>query len=66
MGIAEKQTKQTIICPRCKGNGYFRVKQDVYTHKDVVVQCPMCKSEGEIDAGYDYDYSGINLFSGLQ
>ena len=48
MGVAKKQTKQTIICPRCRGNGYFRVKQDVYTHKDLVVQCPMCKSEGEI------------------
>ena len=37
-----------MICPRCTGNGYIRVKKDVSTNKDVVVQCPMCQSEGEI------------------
>jgi predicted Zn-ribbon and HTH transcriptional regulator len=37
------------ICPRCKGNGYFKVKESVEQPQDTVVQCPMCKSEGEID-----------------
>ena len=37
------------ICPRCKGNGYFTVKESVEQPRDTVVQCPMCKSEGEID-----------------
>ena len=63
MGVAKKQTKQTIICPRCRGNGYFRVKQDVNTHKDIVVQCPMCKSEGEIHDPSDdiiIDSSGMH------
>ena len=38
------------ICPRCKGNGYFKVpnKSVEEPGKEVTVQCPMCKSEGEI------------------
>jgi len=38
------------ICPRCKGNGYFIVpnKSVEEPEKEVTVQCPMCKSEGEI------------------
>ena len=38
------------ICPRCKGNGYFKVpnKSVEEAGKEVTVQCPMCKSEGEI------------------
>ena len=40
---------KTTICPRCKGNGYFIVKESVEKQLDTVVQCPMCKSEGEID-----------------
>ena len=37
------------ICPRCKGNGYFTVKESVDNPLDKVVQCPMCNSKGEID-----------------
>ena len=37
------------ICPRCKGNGYFTVKESVDHPLNKVVQCPMCNSEGEID-----------------
>ena len=37
------------ICPRCKGNGYFTVKESVYNPLDKVVQCPMCNSKGELD-----------------
>jgi DnaJ-class molecular chaperone len=40
---------KTTICPRCKGNGYFIVKESVEKQLDTVVQCPMCNSEGEID-----------------
>ena len=39
---------KTTICPRCKGNGYFTVKKSINNPVDIVVQCPMCKSEGEI------------------
>ena len=51
------------ICPRCKGNGYFKVKESVDQPVDKVVQCPMCKSEGEIHDPNDdiiIDSSGIH------
>ena len=44
------------ICPRCKGNGFFKVKESVNNQVDKVVQCPMCNSKGEIhDKEFD-DY----------
>ena len=52
-----------MICPRCNGNGYFRVLENKtpYSKRDIVVQCPMCKSKGEIeDENPGYDYSGID------
>jgi len=36
------------ICPRCKGNGFFKVKESVNNQVDKVVQCPMCNSKGEV------------------
>ena len=36
------------ICPRCKGNGFFKVKESIERKVDVVVQCPLCNSEGEV------------------
>jgi len=53
-----------MICPRCKGNGYFKVLEakTPYSKRDIVVQCPMCKSEGEIDdETISYDYSGVDI-----
>jgi DnaJ-class molecular chaperone len=44
----DKETKK-VICPRCSGNGYFKVKESVERQVDKVVQCPMCKSQGEIN-----------------
>ena len=41
------------ICPRCKGNGFFKVKESIERKVDVVVQCPMCNSEGE---GHDKEF----------
>ena len=55
---------EIMICPRCKGNGYFRVLENKtpYSKRDIVVQCPMCKSQGEIeDENPSYDYSGLDL-----
>ena len=50
----DPKTDRVKICPRCKGNGYFTVKESVDNPLDKVVQCPMCKSEGEIhDANND-------------
>ena len=36
------------ICPRCRGNGFFKVKESVEKKVDIVVQCPLCNSKGEI------------------
>ena len=44
----DKATKK-IICPRCVGNGFFKVKESVERQVDKVVQCPMCHSQGEVD-----------------
>ena len=50
-----------MICPRCKGNGYFKVAETPELKRDIIVQCPMCKSEGEIkDETINYDYSGVD------
>ena len=38
-----------VICPRCTGNGFFKVKGSIEKPVDKVVQCPMCNSQGEID-----------------
>ena len=46
--MAQPKTKK-VICPRCTGNGYFKVKESVERQVDKVVQCPMCNSQGEID-----------------
>ena len=44
------------ICPRCKGNGFFKVKESVERKVDIIVQCPMCNSKGEVhDKEFD-DY----------
>jgi DnaJ-class molecular chaperone len=39
------------ICPRCKGNGYFKVpnKSVEQIGESITVQCTMCESSGEID-----------------
>jgi len=40
------QTK--TICQRCLGNGYIKVKESVDNPEDIIEQCPMCHSQGEI------------------
>ena len=48
-----------IICPRCTGNGYVRIPNEaVGISKEIIAQCTMCDSEGEIDevnSPYDVD-----------
>ena len=48
MEVQDMKEKK-LICPRCKGNGFFKVKESVERQVDTVVQCPMCISQGEID-----------------
>ena len=39
-----------MICPRCMGNGYIRIPNEaVDIPKQIIAQCTMCDSQGEID-----------------
>ena len=39
-----------MICPRCFGNGYIRIpNKAVGFNEQVIAQCTMCDSQGEID-----------------
>ena len=58
----DPKTKQNkiIICPRCKGNGYFKVpnKSVEEIGESITVQCPMCNSQGEL---HDKNLSLIHI-----
>ena len=57
-------TKNKVICPRCFGNGYIRIPNEaVGIHKQIIAQCTMCDSQGEIneiDDVANLDYSGVD------
>ena len=36
------------ICPRCRGNGYIKVKESTENLTETIFQCPQCNSQGEI------------------
>ena len=36
------------ICPRCRGNGYIKVKESIENPTETIHQCPQCNSQGEI------------------
>ena len=37
-----------IVCPRCHGNGYIKVKESIENPVETIHQCPNCNSQGEI------------------
>ena len=37
-----------IICPRCHGNGYIKVKESIENPVENIRQCPNSNSQGEI------------------
>lgn len=41
--------KNKVPCPNCKGNGFVRVPYEM-TKEEVIVQCGVCESEGEVNA----------------
>ena len=45
----DQLNNKKVICPRCTGNGFFKVKESIENPVDKVVQCPMCNSQGEIN-----------------
>ena len=61
-------TDQKKICPRCSGNGFIKLKKSVEKPVDIVVQCPMCNSQGEVhDKEFDdYFDSYVELKSMLK
>ena len=58
------KTNKKVSCPRCTGNGYIRIPhQSVGVPKEIIAQCTMCKSEGEIDVKNDalyFDADGLH------
>ena len=55
------------ICPRCKGNGFFKVKESVERQVDTVVQCTMCYSQGEVhDKEFDEYFDTHPLLKSLR
>ena len=55
------------ICPRCKGNGFFKVRESVSKQVDKVVQCPMCNSKGEVhDKEFDEYFNTHPLLKSLR
>ena len=57
----EKLIKNKQICPRCTGNGYVKIpNQAVGNPTEIIAQCTMCSSKGEIDEVSNYDYSGVD------
>ena len=41
--------KTKTICPRCQGNGYIKLLKSIDNPTQITEQCPLCKSEGEIN-----------------
>ena len=41
--------KNKVICPTCKGNGFVRVPYEL-AKEEVIIQCGVCESEGEVNA----------------
>ena len=42
-------TKTKMTCPRCLGNGYIKLMKSVDDPTEIIEQCPLCSSEGEIN-----------------
>ena len=65
-----ESSKKTKICPRCKGNGYIKVVKEVAwpsKEQQIVVQCSMCNSQGEIEEdNEDADKQGNQKIGNFQ
>ena len=55
------------ICPRCTGNGYIRIPNEyVGNPKEIIAQCTMCDSQGELDDEGNILYFGSDNLHRLQ
>jgi len=41
--------KNKIICPKCNGNGYRNIWENISEIKKIPINCNYCHSQGEID-----------------
>ena len=63
----ENSTKNKQICPRCTGNGYIRIPNEaVGNPKEIIAQCTMCDSQGELDDEGNILYFGSDDLHKLQ
>ena len=46
--LLERMERMATICPRCRGNGYIKVKESIENQMETIHQCPQCESQGEI------------------
>ena len=54
------------ICPQCKGNGFVKLSIEE-GRVDVVTQCTLCNSEGEVhDKEFDEYFDSHPLLKSLQ
>ena len=54
------------ICPQCKGNGFVKLPIEE-GRVDVVTQCNLCNSEGEVhDKEFDEYFDSHPLLKSLQ
>ena len=54
------------ICPQCKGNGFVKLSIEE-GRVDVVTQCNLCNSEGEVhDKVFDEYFDSHPLLKSLQ
>ena len=54
------------ICPQCKGNGFVKLSIEE-GRVDVVTQCNLCNSEGEVhDKEFDEYFDSHPLLKSLQ
>ena len=44
----DKPKGKKVICPSCNGNGFIKVPYRL-AREEIVAQCNVCKSEGELD-----------------
>ena len=44
----DKPKGKKVICPSCNGNGFIKVPYHL-AREEVVAQCNVCKSQGELD-----------------
>ena len=60
-------SKTDKICPRCTGNGYIRIPNEaVGNPKEIIAQCTMCDSQGELDDEGNILYFGSDGLHKLQ